>query len=115
MKDQNNKITEITGTIGSIGKARGKVKIVRDISRQDNFEEGDILVANVTSPDFVSLMKKSGAIVVDVGGILCHAAIIARELGKPCIVDTKIATQVLHDGDFIEVDATKGIITILDK
>lgn len=115
MKNQNSKIIEITGTVGSVGKARGKAKIIRDVSRQENFEEGDILVANVTSPDFVPLMKKSGAIIVDIGGILCHAAIVARELGKPCIVDTKIATGVLKDGDLIEVDAIEGIITLLDK
>lgn len=115
MKNQDSKITEIKGTVGSVGVARGKVRIVRDVSQPNIFEEGDILVANVTSPDFVSLMKKSGAIVVDEGGILCHAAIIARELQKPCVVNTKVATKVLKNNDYIEVDAEKGIITILNE
>lgn len=115
MKNQDGKITEIKGIVGSVGLARGKVRIVQSASGPDVFEEGDILVANVTSPDFVPVMKKSGAIVVDEGGILCHAAIIARELQKPCVVNTKVATKVLKNNDYIEVDARKGIITILNE
>jgi len=115
MKNQNRKIIEIKGIVGSTGLARGKVKIVQSASKPGIFEKGDILVANVTSPDFVPLMKKSGAIVVDEGGILCHAAIIAREFKKPCVVNTKVATKVLKNNDYIEVDAEKGIIRILNK
>jgi pyruvate,water dikinase len=109
------KIKEIKGNTGSMGKAIGMARIVKDPNLSQKFEAGDILVANITSPDFVPLIRIAGAIVVDVGGILCHAAIIARELSKPCIVDTKIATSVLKNGDLIEVDATKGIITIINK
>lgn len=58
-------------------------------------------------------MKKAAAFVTDEGGMLCHAAIVARELKKPCIIGTKFATQILRDGDLVEVDANRGIITIL--
>jgi len=60
-------------------------------------------------------MKKASAIVTDDGGITCHAAIVSRELGKPCIIGTKIATKVLHDGDLVEVDADNGVVRILEK
>ncbi|HLC48700.1 MAG TPA: PEP-utilizing enzyme, partial [Candidatus Norongarragalinales archaeon] len=77
--------------------------------------EGDILVAQATNPDVVPAMKKAAAIVTNTGGITCHAAIVSRELGIPCIVGTKIATDVLKDGMVVEVDATKGIVKILKK
>lgn len=77
------------------------------------FQEGEILVSPMTIPDFLPAMKKAAAFVTDEGGILCHAAIVARELNKPCVVGTKFATQVLKDGDLITVDATNGIITLL--
>jgi pyruvate,water dikinase len=67
----------------------------------------------MTTPDYVPSMKVAGAIVTNEGGLLCHAAIISRELGKPCVIATKIATQVFKDGDMVEVDADKGIIRIL--
>jgi hypothetical protein len=69
----------------------------------------------MTRPEFVPLMKKAGAIITNEGGITCHAAIIARELKKPCIIGTKIATQVLKDGDFVEVDADAGVVRILEQ
>jgi pyruvate,water dikinase len=67
----------------------------------------------MTRPEFVPLMKKAIAIVTDEGGITCHAAIVSRELKKPCIIGTKVATQVLKDGDMVEVDANSGIVRIL--
>ncbi len=67
----------------------------------------------MTEPSYLSVMKKAAAFVTDEGGILCHAAIVARELKKPCVTGTKIATKVLKDGDRIEVDADRGIIRIL--
>lgn len=60
-------------------------------------------------------MQKAAAFVTNEGGIICHAAIVARELGKPCIVGTKIATKVLKDGDYVEVDANKGVVRILKR
>ncbi|MDD1444202.1 PEP-utilizing enzyme, partial [Dolichospermum sp. ST_sed3] len=66
----------------------------------------------MTRPDFVPLMKKAGAVVTDAGGILSHAAIVSRELNKPCIIGTEVATNILKDGDIVEVDADKGIVRI---
>lgn len=65
----------------------------------------------MTNPDYTILMNKACAIVTDEGGVTCHAAIVSRELGIPCIVGTKNATQILHNGDLIKVDAVQGIIT----
>ena len=79
------------------------------------FNKGDVLVTGMTRPEFVPLMKKSSAIITNEGGITCHAAIISRELGKPCIIGTKIATKVLHDGDLVEVDADNGVVRILER
>jgi pyruvate,water dikinase len=64
----------------------------------------------MTMPDFAPAMKKAAAIVTDEGGLTCHAAIISRELGKPCVVGTKFATRLLKDGDMIEVNANHGIV-----
>jgi pyruvate,water dikinase len=69
----------------------------------------------MTSPEFVHAMKLSAAIVANEGGVLCHAAIMSRELRKPCIIGTKIATDVIKTGDMVEVDADKGVVTILNK
>lgn len=101
---------KITGQVASPGVVRGMVRVVTDPSRSDSFNDGDILVAYMTRPDYVPLMKKAGAIVTNEGGITSHAAIVSRELGIPCVIGTKIATQVLKDGDMVEVDADKGIV-----
>lgn len=106
-------VQEIKGSVAFRGIATGKVKLVRLIEDAHDIEEGDILVASMTDPRYLPLMKKASAIITDEGGITCHAAIVARELKKPCIIGTKIATQVLHDGDFVEVDANSGIIKII--
>ena len=79
----------------------------------NNFQKGDVLVTTMTSPDFISLMKKASAIVTDQGGITCHAAIISRELQIPCVVGTQFATQTFKDGDILEVNANHGLVKIL--
>jgi len=76
-------------------------------------KKGDILVAGQTRPTLMTAIHKAGAIVTDEGGIISHAAIISRELKKPCIIGTKIATKILKDGDLVEVDANNGIVKIL--
>ncbi|KKQ27700.1 MAG: putative phosphoenolpyruvate synthase [Candidatus Magasanikbacteria bacterium GW2011_GWC2_37_14] len=101
---------EIKGAIAWKGIARGKVKIIFNPSQINKVEVGDILVTNMTIPAYLPAMKKAAAFVTDEGGITCHAAIIAREMRKPCITGTKFATKVLQDGDLVEVDADKGII-----
>lgn len=98
------------------GLARGKVIVLRD--RKDSLPvdmDGKIFVCSMTHPDDLPLIKKCAAVVTDEGGILSHAAIIARELKKPCIIGTKIATKVLKNGDEVEVDADKGIVRIIKK
>ncbi len=107
-------IKEVRGNPAFAGKVTGRVRIVFNPTLAQ-IETGDILVAPMTTPDFVPLMKRAGAIITDEGGLLCHASIVARELKKPCIVGTKIATQVLKDEDLVEVDATKGIVKILKR
>jgi len=69
-----------------------------------------VLVIPMTRPEHVPYMKLASAIVTDDGGITCHAAIVSRELGKPCVIGTKIATQIFKDGDMVEVNANHGIV-----
>lgn len=73
-------------------------------------KEKDILVSFATNPNLMPAIRKAAAIVTDEGGLTCHAAIVSRELGIPCVVGTKIVTQILKDGDKVEVDARKGIV-----
>ena len=104
---------EIVGQIANKGKMVGRVKVVLDPNDVKFFEEGDILVTSMTRPEFLHLMKKAGAFVTNEGGITCHAAIVAREMKKPCIIGTKIATKVLKDGDLVEVDAENGVVRVI--
>jgi phosphohistidine swiveling domain-containing protein/methionine salvage enolase-phosphatase E1 len=101
---------EIKGMCACKGLVKGKVKLIFYPKDMKKMQNGDILVAPATNPDVVPAMKKAGAIVTDQGGITCHAAIVSRELGIPCIIGTKIATKVLKDNDLIEVDAEKGVV-----
>ena len=73
-------------------------------------EKGDVLVSSMTRPELVPAMKKALAVVTDEGGMTCHAAIVSRELGIPCVVGTKIATKAFKDGDFVEVNANHGVV-----
>jgi len=103
-------IDDFRGLTASTGKARGPVKLVMSAKEVGKVQAGDILVAVMTRPDYIVGLKKAAAIVTDEGGITCHAAIISRELGIPCIIGTKIATKVLKDGDMVEVNANHGWI-----
>ena len=100
----------IKGTVAYEGKVQGRCRIIHDPFAKNDFQEGDILVTGMTRPEFVPLMEKASAIVTDAGGILCHAAITAREMKKPCIVGTERVTKTFKDGDHIEVDAYEGIV-----
>jgi len=107
---------ELKGTIANKGIAKGRVRIVivddlaKFVEDSKEFQQGEILVTTMTSPIMVSLAKKAVAIVTNEGGICSHAAVIARELGIPCVVGTSNATMMLKTGDFVEVDADKGLI-----
>lgn len=108
--------TELTGQIGNTGKATGRVHIVPfDLVDQVTLKPDEVLVCDMTTPQYVPLMQQAVAIVTDRGGILAHAAIVARELGKPCIVGTKHATTQLKDGQLVEVDASSGVVRVLEQ
>lgn len=107
--------TKISGQIAWKGVVKGRVVIVKDQKDLVKVQDGDILVTVMTFPNYIPAMEKTAAFITDEGGILCHAAIIAREMKKPCIIGTKIATKVLRDGDFVEVDADSGAVTITKK
>ncbi len=107
--------TDVSGTLSGVGAspgvARGQVRIIHsDQINSAEFGDGDILVCLMTSPDYVSPMKRAGAVVTQEGGILSHAAIVSREMGVPCIVGVDGLLGELANDDFIEVDADKGII-----
>ena len=97
----------LTGIAACPGIAVGPVKIV-EASQIDKVKNGDVLVAEMTTPDFVPAMKRATAIVTDRGGRTAHAAIVSRELGIPCVVGTEVATKTLSDGQEITVDGSRG-------
>ena len=109
----SSEISQIKGNIAYKGKVKGKVEVIANIDQLSKFRKGKILVTPMTTPDFIVAIEKAKAIVTDEGGVGCHAAIISREFKIPCIMGTKIATQVLKDGDLVEVDANRGIVRIL--
>lgn len=111
--DKNAK--EIRGIVVSQGRARGKARIINTPAEARKMKKGDILVAPMTSPDYILALKKASAVITDEGGMTCHAAIVSRELRIPGIVGAKIATKVLKDGDLVEVDAEKGIVKVLKR
>lgn len=103
----------LQGIAASAGVAEGRVKIVTGARDINLFNEGDILVAEITEPSMVIMMNKAAAIVTDKGGITSHPAIVSRELGIPCVVATQRGTQILKDGMRVRVDGSKGEIYLL--
>ncbi len=107
---------EFKGSIACIGNGtpvRGVVRVLLDPNQSQEFKPGEILVAPMTSPEYVFVMKIASAILTDTGGLTSHAAIVSRELNVPCLVGTKVATHLLKDGDVVEVDARNGTVRIL--
>ena len=102
----------LVGHAGSPGVARGPVKIVRHLKDLAKVQPGDILVAETTAPPWTPLFATVAAIVTDNGGILSHAAVVAREYGIPAVIGVQIATRALHDGQRVEVDGNQGIVRI---
>jgi pyruvate,water dikinase len=98
----------LEGSPASPGVEAGPVKIIVDASEIGKVQKGDILVAEMTTPDFVPAMKRAAAIITDRGGRTAHAAIVSRELGIPCVVGTGSATKVLHNGQIVTVDGARG-------
>ncbi len=117
IKEEKNKRAEeqgvkrepiLVGTPASPGIAIGSVQIIKSAKEVEKIQNGEVLVTNMTSPDFVTAMKKAVAIVTNEGGQTSHAAIVSRELGIPCVVGTGKATQVLKNGQIITVNGSKG-------
>jgi pyruvate,water dikinase len=104
----------VKGLPASPGRVSGIAHVILSPNLIDNFKEGEILVTEMTAPDWVPAMKKAKAIVTDSGGMTCHASIVSRELGIPCVVGTKSrgksATTTIQTGMQITVDATNGVI-----
>lgn len=100
----------VQGLAASSGRAVGAVRILESADQGDQLVTGEILVAKMTSPDWVPTMRRASALVTDGGGITCHAAIVSRELGVPCVVGARNATTVLRNGEVITVDGAKGLV-----
>ena len=111
----NSKFSDIKGMIACKGQVQGHVKIINVPADFDKMKPCDILVAPMTRPEYMPLLRLASAIVTDEGGITSHAAIISRELGIPCIIGTQVATEILSDGELVEVDANRGIIHRLES
>ncbi|MFA7653653.1 MAG: PEP-utilizing enzyme [Candidatus Magasanikbacteria bacterium] len=107
--------TKLDGVIASAGKYLGPVKILHNIAEIAKMKKGDVLVAAMTSPEYVPAMRLAGAIITDEGGVMCHAAIVSRELGIPCIVGTRDATKILQDGEIVEVNANHNSVRIIKQ
>jgi phosphohistidine swiveling domain-containing protein len=100
----------LRGVGASPGWAGGAVHLVFNIEDADALQARQVLTTTMTNPDMVPSMQRSAAVVTDVGGMICHAAIVSRELGIPCVVGTKSATQVLKPGDQVTVDGSTGVV-----
>lgn len=100
----------IKGRSAAAGRVRGRVKVINIPDDFSKMGSGDVLVAPMTRPEYLPLLKVAAAIVTDEGGVTCHAAVVSRELGIPCVIGTQTATDVLKDGDLVEVDANNGIV-----
>lgn len=115
-KVEFEKSANLQGTVACTGKSRyfrGVAKIIKSPKEGDKLKKGEILVTTMTTPDYVFCMKHAGAIITDIGGVTCHAAVVSREFGVPCIVDTKYATQIIKDGDILELHNLRGVVKIV--
>lgn len=104
------KFAQLDGEVACSGQAQGEVFIINDPDSVPEIKKNKVIVCKLTTPKLVSLIRNSKAIITDEGGLLSHAAITAREFKIPCVIGTKIATQVFKDGDLVEVNANTGIV-----
>jgi len=100
----------LRGLGGAPGSASGAARVLTTLADAANLNDGDVLVTHMTSPDWLPLLRRAAAVVTDSGGMTCHAAIVSRELGIPCVVGTGEATRRLRDGEIVTVDATRGVV-----
>ncbi|MBF0119365.1 MAG: hypothetical protein HQK79_11060 [Desulfobacterales bacterium] len=106
-------ISEVRGLTAYRGLVTGRARILMNTTDQDSVCKGEILIVPMTTPDYLPSMQKSAAFVTDEGGVICHAAIIAREMKKPCVIGTKKATSVFRNGDWVEVNGFTGVVRIV--
>ncbi|MBN1162690.1 hypothetical protein JXA34_03025 [Patescibacteria group bacterium] len=100
----------LTVSSGNVDRLKGTAKVLRSHKEMSKVQEGDVLVATMTTPQYSPAMRRAAAIVTDEGGMTCHAAIISRELNIPCVIGTKIATKVFKDNEVIELDLKRSIV-----
>lgn len=112
-KEQVKKVRQLNGLPAYCGVVRGFVRRIMGHKQINTIKSGEILISPMTIPDFIPAIHKAAAIVTDEGGVLCHAAIVAREFQKPTVVGTGIASKRLQDGDIIEVNAMEGKVTLI--
>jgi pyruvate,water dikinase len=105
---------ELAGIAASTGIVEGRARVLDDPDGQD-IEEGEILVCRSTDPSWAVLFSLAAGLVIDIGSPLSHGAILARELGLPCVINTRHATTQIRTGDRIRVDGTNGTVTVLDR
>ncbi len=105
----------LRGLAGSPGVARGRARVIRALTEANRLQKNEVLVAEATMPAWTPLFATVLAVVTDVGGILSHCAVIAREYGIPAVVGTSLATTVIQDGQLVEVDGNTGVVRLLDE
>jgi pyruvate, water dikinase len=105
----------LTGIAGSPSVAEGLARVILDVDQLSDVQDGEILIAQFTSTSWTPLFAKIAAAVTDAGGVMCHAAIVAREYGLPAVLGTGRATKQIGTGDLIRVDADNGDVTILHR
>jgi len=110
MQASLKKTDQVQGLKVSSGIFIGKVRVIKELAKLGTVKPGEVLITTMTRPQYNPILKKIGALVTDEGGMVSHAAILAREYKIPCIVGTKFATKIFKTGDMVEVDANKGII-----
>jgi pyruvate,water dikinase len=106
---------EITGIAVSSGVIEGRVRVVLDLEHDDDIEPGEILVCETTDPSWASWFVLASALVIDVGGVMSHGAIVAREMGVPCVINTRNGTRRLTTGDLVRVDGDAGTVVVLER
>lgn len=109
-KEKDISVKQAKGMVAYAGTVRGTARILKDISEVNKVCLGDVIICPMTWPSLIIALEKAAAFVTDEGGVLCHAAILARELKKTCVIGTKNATAIFHDGDMVEVDGETGIV-----
>ncbi|WP_216892226.1 PEP-utilizing enzyme [Nocardia alni] len=107
--------TEITGIGASNGVVQGRARVVQDAVDDELFESGDILVCRTTNPSWTPLFTLVDAVVIDIGSTASHGAIVARELGIPCVINTGSGSRTIRTGDLIRVDGSSGVVTIVER